>query len=244
MSSTNEYRNASRSVHKAFTLIELLVVIAIIAILAAILFPVFGRARENAKRSACLSNIRQLGMAFMQYVQDNDERFPFNKTNATTGQKSWLYAAEPYLKSTAVLRCPADESVNFDVPIDGKTGDWGGVRPTSYTMNLFFVPNATSTATKPFSNLSATQKPANVILLAESATNWTAAYFHASVWPTGHWDTTKNLPDDLDLNRHFDGFNVCYLDGHAKWTTWSKAWWQDTTANPQVLKGSFDPNQS
>src|SRR3954471_15423650 len=94
----NILRTRTTTKRNGFTLIELLVVIAIISILAAILFPVFGRARENARRSSCLSNIRQVGMAFMQYVQDNDERFPFNKTNATC-QQSWVYAAQPYLKS-------------------------------------------------------------------------------------------------------------------------------------------------
>ena len=235
------------STRKAFTLIELLVVIAIIAILAALLFPAFARARENARRTSCLSNIRQLGMGFIQYVQDNDERFPFNKTNAT-GQQSWVLAAQPYLKSTSVLRCPSDTSANWEAPIAGTTGDWGGLRTTSYTMNLFFVPSATSN--KPFSNLAATQKPASVILLAECAKNWTAAYFHGSAYPaypgnpnTGaHWNTATNLPDDLDTERHMGGFNTCYLDGHAKWAKWSQVWWQDPT-QPNVTKGNFDPNQ-
>src|SRR5215212_3202179 len=84
-------RQASR---KAFTLIELLVVIAIIAILAAILFPVFARARENARRTSCLSNLKQLGLAFVQYTQDYDERLP-NTTDGGNGGANvgggWMY---------------------------------------------------------------------------------------------------------------------------------------------------------
>ena len=190
-------------------------------------------------------------MGFIQYVQDNDERFPSNKTNATTGQQSWVISTMPYLKSTNLLRCPSDTSVNFETAITGTTGDWGGVRSTSYTMNLFFVP-PTGATPKPFSNLAATQKPSNVILLSESAKNWTAGYFHGSAWPaypgtpnTGsHWLAATNLPDDLDVTRHMDGFNSCYLDGHAKWQKWSQVWWQDLNATPLVTKGSFDPNQS
>ncbi len=97
-----------------FTLIELLVVIAIISILAAILFPVFARARENARRTSCLSNQKQLGLGMIQYAQDNDEKFP-NLANAGTGQNgfyTWDDAIEPYVKSKAVYQCPSVSDKN------------------------------------------------------------------------------------------------------------------------------------
>jgi prepilin-type N-terminal cleavage/methylation domain-containing protein/prepilin-type processing-associated H-X9-DG protein len=93
---------------KGFTLIELLVVIAIIALLAAILFPVFARARENARRASCQSNLKQIGLGIMQYAQDYDERLPSSRHTGPNGRDfSWPYMIEPYVKSRQVYRCPS-----------------------------------------------------------------------------------------------------------------------------------------
>src|SRR5450631_192882 len=115
--------------YKGFTLIELLVVIAIIAILAAILFPVFAKVREKARQTSCLSNEKQLGLGFIQYVQDNDEHWP---TGGGGGQPTlgtgWAGTIYPYVKSTGVFGCP-DDSTN---PPNGAT-------LVSYAANLTFL---------------------------------------------------------------------------------------------------------
>jgi prepilin-type N-terminal cleavage/methylation domain-containing protein/prepilin-type processing-associated H-X9-DG protein len=100
----------SRRMKQGFTLIELLVVIAIIAILAAILFPVFAQAREKARAIACLSNTKQLGLGFMQYEQDNDEKSPSGWNQFAPGGNGWAGQVYPYVKSLAVFICPDDAS--------------------------------------------------------------------------------------------------------------------------------------
>ncbi len=107
---SNKYRLTQRA---AFTLIELLVVIAIIAILAAILFPVFATAREKARQTGCASNMKQLGMAFIQYENDYDEYFTIGSSTASpdTHEFGWGYAIYPYVKSTGAYACPSDTYV-------------------------------------------------------------------------------------------------------------------------------------
>src|ERR1700760_1669527 len=94
---------------KGFTLIELLVVIAIIAILAAILFPVFAKVREKARAISCLSNEKQIGLGMMQYIQDNDENFPLNNFAypTTSGDRHgmWTKQIQPYTKSVDIFKC-------------------------------------------------------------------------------------------------------------------------------------------
>lgn len=128
-----------KAAFKGFTLIELLVVIAIIAILAAILFPVFGRARENARRSSCQSNLKQVGLGVKQYIQDYDEKFPLaiSSTSTSTTQPAgvifgWADAIQPYLKSTQIYQCPSERispTINPNPPsaspiVEGYTDYW------------------------------------------------------------------------------------------------------------------------
>jgi len=126
---------ALKSKSSAFTLIELLVVIAIIAILAAILFPVFARARENARRSSCQSNLKQIGLGLLQYTQDYDEKLPFADYD-TNGAQPWQLTLQPYLKSTQIFKCPSNASTaNNIVANSNPTGVANGGIPVSYVCN-------------------------------------------------------------------------------------------------------------
>ncbi|BCM93517.1 hypothetical protein IAD21_05408 [Abditibacteriota bacterium] len=141
----------AKSQKLGFTLIELLVVIAIIAILAAILFPVFARARENARRASCQSNLKQIGLGIAQYTQDYDEKMPMSRTDnivingINTGQAPWQVVIQPYVKSTQLFKCPSNTSNSFATnsqntipmsylangqgPYVDMVGQFGGIRP-------------------------------------------------------------------------------------------------------------------
>ena len=140
---------------RGFTLIELLVVIAIIAILAAILFPVFAKAREKARQASCLSNEKQLGLAMMQYTQDNDELTP----SSNFWGYGWAERINPYSKSAGVFRCPDDShsSTNTDTP---------GWVPISYALNGNFRQGCNNQLCGGL-NISQFQAPASTIMLAE-----------------------------------------------------------------------------
>jgi prepilin-type N-terminal cleavage/methylation domain-containing protein/prepilin-type processing-associated H-X9-DG protein len=128
--------SAGKTAKTGFTLIELLVVIAIIAILAAILFPVFARARENARRSSCQSNLKNVGLGFQQYLQDYDELFP---------QSSGTWASvslQPYIKSTQIFTCPSDPLGTAAVPYSfGYNGNMAQANQSSLAASSLTVLN-------------------------------------------------------------------------------------------------------
>lgn len=164
---------------RGFTLIELLVVIAIIAILAAILFPVFAKAREKARQADCLSNEKQLGLAIMQYIQDNNQKFPCGTEQTQnppiqtyqqgTGWSNQIY---PYVKSTAVYKCPDDSTSSLVATNNGTTETF---QPISYFMNTNLAGNGVSAyMTQTFGYgtglglaQSALNAPASTVVLAE-----------------------------------------------------------------------------
>lgn len=126
-----------KRIHSAFTLIELLVVIAIIAILAAILFPAFARARENARKASCQSNLKQIGLGIMQYGQDYDETMV--PGGIDYGNPKWQMLVQPYVKSVQLFKCPSDSSNDalWDTPwtTPGPRNGWPERIATSYMAN-------------------------------------------------------------------------------------------------------------
>jgi prepilin-type N-terminal cleavage/methylation domain-containing protein/prepilin-type processing-associated H-X9-DG protein len=200
-----------------FTLIELLVVIAIIAILASILFPVFGRARENARRSSCQSNLKQLGLGFTQYIQDYDERLPLTTAGPSgVGQPNgWMYysgsapytfdparsSLYPYIKNTQIFVCPSDTD--------------GANRKNSYAANscAFMNGSTTGLAYHEGKSLAAFEETSKWMLLAEEGNPTSNA-----VSTDDGYQLLEGSGSNNDFSaRHLEGSNVAFLDGHVKW---------------------------
>ncbi len=199
-----------------FTLIELLVVIAIIAILAAILFPVFARARENARRASCMSNMRQIGLGLMQYTQDYDETYPGRMVSNGTNYQNWKILMQPYVKSVQVFACPSN--TNNTVPTRDGTGSTVNC-PISYSANTddgtskgIFM-KTDSGQTTPIS-IAAVDSSASTIAVVEGG--WsnsdfvvTNSYFTATTPPTEGTKTAMFVG-------HLGTTNVLFCDGHVK----------------------------
>ena len=211
----------STSSRRAFTLIELLVVIAIIAILAAILFPVFARARENARRSSCQSNLKQTALGFKQYIQDYDELYPVNNnTNTNTGNGGWVVILQPYLKSTQIFQCPSDTGAPSAGPnINGFTDYW-------YNSNCAQKNESAFTAvTNTF--LMGDGDGSGQGLADYNATydgfidgNSAVATIHGSFitnWNTVLGPGAPAAQQQRGSIKHLEGANYAFADGHVKW---------------------------
>ena len=230
---------------RGFTLIELLVVIAIIAILAAILFPVFARAREKARQSNCLSNVKQQMTAILMYAQDNDETFPCIRVGAPAGWAApngdtatpawlpWSCSVVPYMKNTQIMSCPSLAKAWDGGATEVTTGDkfndigygyneymaaWydkksGGYRRPIRSGQLQFPSETMCIADKSLSSTAAPcgRAPADIYYLD---TTVTYAWSRPGICPdTGACDG-RNF---IALDRHNEGANIGYCDGHGKW---------------------------
>ena len=207
-----------------FTLIELLVVIAIIAILAAILFPVFAQAREKARQTTCLSNMKQIGIAFMMYIQDYDETLPHAGQRTTQFRPgelnltTWDLLLQPYIKNYGVARCPSDPSPAHFFFKDG-TQIW-----RSYTAprNILWNPGDKSNPRDGLypMKLATVQQSADTLLMFEKnqgaeVNGWPPP---GNPRPSGSWqyaDAFENW-EEVAWERHGDRLNALFVDGHVK----------------------------
>ncbi|MBI2297692.1 MAG: DUF1559 domain-containing protein [Armatimonadetes bacterium] len=220
-----------RTARGGFTLIELLVVIAIIAILAAILFPVFAKAREKARQASCGSNVKQLTLAMLQYLQDYDERLPrFNwgeracgGSPASPGMLMWWAAIYPYTKNTQLYVCPSD-SGNPKCLNGNAAVPWQAMVPVcSYGMN---EPLSAKCCSRDFKDM---RYPAEVLLMGDCRsslggweTNAPRILNRFALARTGApcigCNASAQLPAGAeDWARHNGGENIGFADGHAKW---------------------------
>jgi len=215
---------------RAFTLIELLVVIAIIAILAAILFPVFAKAREKARGSSCQSNLKQIAIAIMQYTQDNDERFPTMMRGNWAEGSGWAGQIGSYLKSAQVFQCPSD-SRSATPPNQIVSYSYSWVVPRFYpALAANDLPVITIMATETYSGPGAGVRVLNIdeaggehssVELGDNITwyntTWGNVTSGAGCQKTGRWyDHARGGATD-DTAAHMGGANYLLMDGHVKW---------------------------
>ena len=233
-------KTKTSQVRPAFTLIELLVVIAIIAILAAILFPVFARARENARRSSCQSNLKQIGLGILQYTQDYDEQFPVGNIGTASPYvgRGWAVQILPYTKNSQIMLCPSDSGP----PPSLLTGNRVAV---SYPFNQSFLKDKDGNFN--MRALPALTEPTRTVMCFEvtggymdpsdpnedrSPTSNGAGLWGGNfgggatsmLYATGLMDnmsatstTNNHIGSAPYYTQHFDGSNFLAADGHVKW---------------------------
>jgi prepilin-type N-terminal cleavage/methylation domain-containing protein/prepilin-type processing-associated H-X9-DG protein len=200
---------------RGFTLIELLVVIAIIAILAAILFPVFARAREKARQTQCLSNVKEITLAFEMYKQDYDSFGPQRDITAGSIRLAWTDFLQPYIKNTQLFLCPSTQSPH---------SPWNTRVPTDYGYNFCRVRNT------PESQI---HRPAEYGVFFD----WRYACIKDNGVSCGCGAGGGQCVRDhgwrpTDLPPHNEGINIGYYDGHAKWLKASEV--QDRLSRNQL----------
>ena len=233
-----------RRSRRGFTLIELLVVIAIIAILAAILFPVFAKAREKARQTSCLSNLRQLGTGLLSYAQDYDERLPAAATWCNWGNvqfnRQYMQQTQPYIKSYQLFACPSMNTrncYNGSIPHHGVNSMIdNGLLPSNFVLSYGYneclmnswrdgaavnaMQAAYGTAPGAINNARGEYKLATATVTAQDVVIADSCGLANNGWRIGWANECAaqcNAGRMVDQNtRHNGGGNICFADGHAK----------------------------
>jgi len=198
---------AARTLRRGFTLIELLVVIAIIAILAAILFPVFAQAREAARKTSCQSNLKQMSLGLTMYAQDYDESLPQGSRTINGQAWRWMHQTFPYVKNAGIYHCPSSTVAQWDPNSYGNAG--------SYGYNAFMLNDQ---------NLAAVGKPAETVAITDTPGSAVSNRFRVrpddqtgpNTWVgTANWNGW-NQDESRVAYLHQGQANVAFLDGHVK----------------------------
>ncbi len=245
---------------KGFTLIELLVVIAIISILAAILFPVFARARENTRRASCQSNLKQIGMAFIQYSQDYDERMPAsfhtypgpgmytypNGTPSTASARPWFSMIYDYLKNYQVYSCPsASPGLRYDGGYEITTFpySYNYYSPVLSGLGLCGVSLNCGVSMGPANSAGASQSAiedvSGTILVAEG-TSALIRFRENALLPSetvvlSKDETCTNVDEAIcGRARHLDTTTVLFVDGHVKSMNWKSIFGKGSGTGPDI----------
>ncbi len=207
-----------RKTSKGFTLIELLVVIAIIAILAAILFPVFAKAREKARQASCLSNLKQLSVGVLMYTQDYDETMPSFAQNTSnddnwTKVTYWRGLIRPYVNNVKIYTCPSNPEYAWSGDVLEVAGDPNrGIGGYSYYIFFGLFHDVTTAEI---------ESPASTIMLSDGA----RGIDNPRTINTMSWGLYNPAPYPF----HSGGLNIAFCDGHVKWVQGSKVRPTDST---------------
>jgi prepilin-type N-terminal cleavage/methylation domain-containing protein/prepilin-type processing-associated H-X9-DG protein len=201
---------------RGFTLIELLVVIAIIAILAAILFPVFARAREKARQTSCLNNTKQIMLGISMYAQDHDDHLPYCQCD-TVPTLYWNDVIEPYVKNEQIFTCPSNPSEKL-----------------GYAWNYPHMPYRTNYWSER-ANLSWWHHPAEVmVFLCKKGSGWASRFAYCYMCYLSSYPANDHIGE-----WHNEGTNVAFLDGHCKWHRASD--FKNDSQQAQMLWGHINP---
>lgn len=235
---------------RAFTLIELLIAIAIISLLAAILFPVFGRARENARRSSCQSNLRQIMLGVLQYTQDYDETYVPGWINLGNNNfVHWPQLIQPYVKNQQIFQCPSDlEKKQLSFETNPAPGGYPNAVHTSYARNIWTTNTPTFRNDLTLPQYKETTGRRESGMLFPSTTIWLVDK-GVQGSPTAPFTTTTDkkgclfveMPNNTLNNvsgtdphwcapnaRHLETANVAFADGHVKALRTSRFYYADT----------------
>jgi prepilin-type N-terminal cleavage/methylation domain-containing protein/prepilin-type processing-associated H-X9-DG protein len=220
-------QNSRSMERKAFTLIELLVVIAIIAILAAILFPVFARARENARRASCMSNMKNLALAVLMYTQDNDGKLVAyagdNGAGGATANWNRFVPIQPYIKSYQIQFCPSAPSYKggsnytyvgygqYAFPADSTNKK---IYTAVVNCSPGYLNHPSTTAIDSMPNASLTCMLGEIAYGGPANVNYINNGYGGSAFGSTSNDALYGW---IVKDRHLEGGNYAYMDGHAKW---------------------------